>query len=352
MTIQEIKSSKLLLLECISGSKAYGLATEKSDTDLRGVFYMPKEGFYGLSYVPQVSNDTNDEVYYELGRFMELLLKNNPNILELLATPQQFIQYEHPLIKQLTPSLFLSRLCKNTFAGYAFSQIKKATGYNKKLVNPIDEERKSVLDFCTVIYNEQSLPLKKWLTIHQFDQDTCGLVNIPHVKDLYALYYDATNTLKYNDITTGDQANDVCLSTVPPNQTPLGYLSFNKDGYSIYCKKYREYQEWVDKRNEDRYALNQAHGKNYDAKNMMHTIRLLQMGKEILQEGRLNVYRTNREELLDIKSGKFSYDELLEKANQLMEEIEIAELNSPLPSHPDKMIAENLLIEIREALYS
>jgi hypothetical protein len=36
---------------------------------------LPKDQFYGLQYIPQVSNETNDEVYYELGRFVELLIK-------------------------------------------------------------------------------------------------------------------------------------------------------------------------------------------------------------------------------------------------------------------------------------
>lgn len=31
--------------------------------------------------------NTDDIVYYELGRFVELLLQNNPNMMELLATP-------------------------------------------------------------------------------------------------------------------------------------------------------------------------------------------------------------------------------------------------------------------------
>ena len=42
---------------------------------------MPKEKFFGLDYIPQIANETNAEVYCEIGRFVELLLKNNHNIL-------------------------------------------------------------------------------------------------------------------------------------------------------------------------------------------------------------------------------------------------------------------------------
>ena len=76
------------------------------------MYYLSKEKFFGLDYIPQISNETNDEVYYELGRFVELLLKNNPNILEILARPEDCILYKHPLMEQLRIADFLSKLCK------------------------------------------------------------------------------------------------------------------------------------------------------------------------------------------------------------------------------------------------
>lgn len=87
MTIEELKANKLILFEVVSGSCAFGLATENSNTDIRGIYYLPKDSFFGLNYIPQISNETNDIIYYEIGRFMELLQKNNPNILEILASP-------------------------------------------------------------------------------------------------------------------------------------------------------------------------------------------------------------------------------------------------------------------------
>ena len=50
MTINELKDRNLIILECISGSKAYGLDTPQSDTDIKGVFLQPKPDFYAVSY--------------------------------------------------------------------------------------------------------------------------------------------------------------------------------------------------------------------------------------------------------------------------------------------------------------
>ena len=159
MDIKELKQRGLIILQCISGSKAYGLETPSSDTDIKGVFIMPKYDYYGLNYIPQINNETNDIVYYELGRFMELLSVNNPNILELLNTPDSAILCKHHSLDEIKPELILSKLCKETFGKFALAQIKKAKGLKKKIVNPIEKERKSILSFCFVNYEQGAIPL-------------------------------------------------------------------------------------------------------------------------------------------------------------------------------------------------
>ncbi|WP_261381049.1 nucleotidyltransferase domain-containing protein [Mucilaginibacter pallidiroseus] len=129
---QLIATKKNILLDCISGSNAYNLNLPESDTDKKGVFFTSKKEFYGFGYQEQLNNDSNDEVYFEVRRFLELLLKNNPNILELLNTPKSHVLYRHPIMDLIKPADFLSKLCKDTFAGYAQTQVKKARGLNKK----------------------------------------------------------------------------------------------------------------------------------------------------------------------------------------------------------------------------
>jgi predicted nucleotidyltransferase len=150
MTIQEIKQNGLLLFEAISGSRAYGTNTEASDTDFRGVFILPAEDLFGLNYIDQVSDETNDSIYYELGRFLQLLQAQNPNIIELLNMPEENILFKHPVFEEILSNKkrFLSKACKNSFAGYAIAQIKKARGLNKKQ-NWEKEKitRKELLDF-------------------------------------------------------------------------------------------------------------------------------------------------------------------------------------------------------------
>lgn len=363
MEINFLTSHKLILFEAISGSRSFGLATENSDTDIRGVYYLPKEDFFGLNYIPQISNKTNDITYYEIGRLVELLQKNNPNILEILATPEDCILQKNPLMDLLKPEDFLSKLCKDTFAGYAISQIKKAKGLNKKILNPIDKERKSILDFCYVLQNQGSIPLKKWL--REFPsfggvsagrggllQEKCGLINIDNTKGMFALFYNESGDLNYKGIIQNEEANQVSVSSVPKEEKSLAFMFCNLDAYSTYCKDYREYWKWVSERNEDRYNVNQNHGQNYDSKNMMHTIRLLQSCEQIFKTNSLNIRVENRDELLDIKAGNWSYEAVMEKAETLIKSIEHYHSVSTLPEFPDLEKITKILVEIRENLYS
>jgi uncharacterized protein len=205
--IQEMKAQGLLLFECISGSRAYGTEMPGSDTDLKGVFILPEKAFYGLRDWPQLSSEKNDEVYFELRRFAELLSKSNPGVLEMLASPPDCIRHCHPLFQPFLEHRFLSKYCKNTFAGFAFAQIKKARGLNKKINQPQVQERLNPLDFCYVAIDNGSMPLASWLAEKGWQQDQCGLAAVPGMRDLFALYHDPEGTAGFSGIMKKENAN-------------------------------------------------------------------------------------------------------------------------------------------------
>jgi hypothetical protein len=350
MTLQELqKDSPSILLKCISGSQAYGLALPHSDTDIKGVFVLPKREFYGLTYTDQINNATNDEMYYEIWKFVDLLLKNNPNILELLNTPDDCILYRHPSMDLIRPEFFLSRLCNQTFGQYAYAQIKKARGLNKKILNPLDERRKTVLDFCYIIQGQGSVPATEWLSRMRYRQEECGLVSINHMRDVYALFAPSQALRQFRGIYSSEKADDVSLSSIPEGLAPAATLYFNKDGYAVYCKEYKQYWEWVEQRNEARYENTVEHGKNYDAKNMMHVFRLLNMAEEIARFKKVNVRRPEREWLLRIRAGEFTYEDLLAQADEKIQLVDELFKRSDLPEAPDSELCEELLVKIRSS---
>lgn len=115
-----------VILRCVIGSQAYGLAGDGSDVDRRGVYLPTAEAHWSLHGVPeQLENDATQEVYWELQKFLTLALKANPNVLECLYSP--IIETATPLGSELLAmrDAFLSRLVYQTFNGYVLSQFKK-----------------------------------------------------------------------------------------------------------------------------------------------------------------------------------------------------------------------------------
>lgn len=353
MTYEDLKDNKhLLLLDCISGSTAYNLNIKGSDVDKKGIFITPQKQLYGFDFQDQIANESNDEVYFEIRRFLELLTKNNPNILELLSTPDAFVLSRHPLMDLIRPEDFLSKLCLETFAGYAQTQMKKARSLNKKINKPLDAERRSVLDFCYVVHNNGSIPLKNWLQENKFAQEHCGLLKLDHFRDVYLVYHQRQLTEGWlRGIISSTEADDVQLSPIPKDLEHITVMNFNKDGYSIYCREYKEYREWEEKRNDLRYRNTLSHGKNYDAKNMMHTFRLLNMAEEIALYKKVIVHRDDRNFLLKIRNGEFEFDTMMQMVEKKMDRIKNAFTNSDLPEKPNEQLAEQLLVRIRELFY-
>lgn len=368
MTVQDLRDRGLILFEAVGGSIAYGTNTPASDIDIRGVFILPEDSVLGIGYIEQVANETNDILFYEVRRFLELVATNNPNILELLASPEDCIKFKHPLFDEIIKEKdkFITQKCKMSFGGYAVEQIKKARGLNKKIVNEMDKERKTPIDFCYVIDSTGygTMPLTKWLKDNNYKQEYCGLTKIPNIRDGFALFYsepfnsrngDLIHLYKFDGIIKSNLSNELSLSSIPKEKAekkPECILAFNKDGYSKYCKDYREYWEWVEKRNPERYKNVLEHGKNYDGKNLLHCHRLLDMAIEIGQEKGIIVRRPNREQLLAIRKGEYEYDALVSEAEGKIKIMDEAFAKSGLPEEVDMNFVDKLLIRIRREFYA
>ncbi len=85
---------------------------------------------------------------------------------------------------------------------------------------------------------------------------------------------------------------------------------------------------------------------SYDTKNGAHLIRLLRMGIEYLTEGRLHVKRQDATQLLEIKRGEWSLEQVQKEADRLFILAEEAYVRSSLPAEPPKDKVNSLCIEM------
>jgi len=347
-----------IILKVMVGSHAYGTNIEGSDVDIKGVYIQSPEDVLKRGYQEQV-NINKDETYYEIRRFVELCCTGNPTMLELLYSPEDCILFKDPVFDQLIEDRhkFLSKSCRYSFGGYAYAQIEKAEGLEKKMNwEKGRTERKSILDFCYVILPAGSTPLKTFLgyqrDMFSTNQMYYGVAKINNARDLYYIY-PSKGDLDYHGICNEEESsNELRLSSIPVSETLKGtVMSYNKDGYMEHCKDYKSYQDWLKNRNQQRYVDTEEHGQKIDGKNLLHCYRLLETGIEIAELETINVRRPNAEFLIEIRKGKHDLDKLLDEAKIKVDKLSDVFKSSKLPETVDRGYFMSLLVKIREEYY-
>ena len=397
--IKWLEDNNLIIFKVITGSQAYGTNTETSDTDIRGVYISPIEDLYTGNIVEDISDKKNDECYYELGKFISLLSVQNPSMLEILNSPKECILYKHDLFDLLlnNKDLFLTKHCSKTFGGYANTQIKKAKGLDKKLNWEGERiKRKDPMDFCYLLQENNTIPLKKYLIDNKLDSLFCGVSKVNHTQDIYSLYYDFISNNMFNitrdkfkrkwsifkvkfgnlvnlngfRIIKGkdvmgfggiglEKSNTIRCSSIPKDCSDfIGYISYNESAYSRHCKEYGSYLKWLSERNEQRYIDVKGHGQTLtgknnliDGKNLLHCVRLLRMAKEIGEDKGIIIKRPDYKYLLDIKKGNINLNDILKESSEIMDKLDKTFSNSKLPDDIDLKKVDSILYSIRNSFY-
>lgn len=83
----------------------------------------------------------------------------------------------------------------------------------------------------------------------------------------------------------------------------------------------------------------------YDVKNAAHLVRLLRMACEAFETNTLTVYRPDAADLIAIKTGQWSRDQVLDEANALFQRAASAHQNSSLVPAPDTAFIERMMVQ-------
>lgn len=346
-----------VLFSAIVGSQAYGTATPESDEDVRGLFAVPAGEYLSLAPPePQVADERSNVVYYSLRRALELLAAANPTLLELLWIPRDCLLRTSPEGETLLArrDLFLSKGCADTHIGYARAQIKRARGQNKWINNPQPVEPPKKEDFCYVILPPgearaegpaRPVPLASL----GWDLRHFHAARVEHAQELYRLY-------RYGEGARGVFRGEdhLACESIPKEDEEArfsGLLLYGRQAFERVLADHRNYWSWRANRNEARWRQQERGEIDYDAKNLMHTVRLLLAGRSILTEGRLTVrFEGETLDLLrSIRAGEKSYDEILDLAESLVADCERVVETADLPDAADPKATEELLRELTES---
>jgi predicted nucleotidyltransferase len=337
-----------LLVKHLAGSKSYGTNIETSDTDIRGIFCADEIYVRSpwLSCNEITINEEQDTKYYELTKFMTLVVEQNPNILESLWVDDQDILTTSEGYKHLRNNreLLLSSKCAFTFSGYAHSQLTRIKNHGKWINNPQQVEPPRQINYVSLIQNfTQDKVLK-------ITPDLLQHLNVDHRlisygNNIFGVYSAPTYTIydqnyRLNTLFAGDRS---ALGV------PLFIVKFNEDIYDQDKKDHTNYWTWKNNRNQVRSELEQKFG--YDTKHALHLIRLMTMCKEILTDHVVNVRRPDAKHLLEIREGKYTYDEIIELADKLESDVKSLYSTTTLRKSVCTTIAARVLIETQDIMW-
>ncbi len=122
----------------------------------------------------------------------------------------------------------------------------------------------------------------------------------------------------------------------------------SEKAYRAKKQEWDNYQGWLVNRNRARSELEAKFG--YDTKHAMHLVRLLRMCREILETGNVTVKRPDRDELLAIRAGAWTYEQLVAWADAQDALMDDLYARSPLPRAPDVKALDALSVKLVEKL--
>jgi predicted nucleotidyltransferase len=295
MTAEELKVyfEPHTVLRTITGSTSYGLDTATSDVDEKSVVILPKRDFFTLSQnFETITTNKPDHEYHDLKKFMSLANTQNPTILEILYTLPKFVTRSTRIGDELRKNadMFLSIGCFDSFGGYARQQLMRL---------------KNGLNRATVEDNIQHLT-----------------ETLDRILNTFGLHYPdyKSGTLLVNNVDIDNEGKVLIDMNINYNNLELKQLAGMTSELTNASKNFNKMGA-RNKRAEDKLE-----------KHAMHLIRLLKMAIEVLLTGKLNVFReSDREFLLSIRQGKFTWDEIFEMVTELEVQLREAKTRSVLP---------------------
>jgi uncharacterized protein len=360
MDRHQVEARAILLTKV--GSHSYGINSQGSDLDYKGIFIAPQAYYLGLKNIEQkdrgweedsnyfpLLNGVKDLVFYELRKYLKLAKDANPNILELLFESSEFYEYIHPVGQKLLDhrEAFLSKKIKYSYSGYAYAQIRKIKSHRKWLLNPpskkpvaedygltdssaLDKsEEKAFITFLWMLIKDRIEYLEEQQELYDLISDRIDVKGVINNNQLPPEFYPYLQNLT--------QASDRYMDILRRTQ------EYRKD-----LHYWKSYQAWLKNRNAQRSELEAKCG--YDSKHAAHCIRLVRMGNEILVTGKVNVDRRGIDaaELLDIRLGNVAYEVVLGEAERLFDQLDHSYETSKLPHKVEDEQINQLAIALVE----
>lgn len=331
------------------GSNAYGTNIASSDVDYKGIVIPPKEYFFGVNNkFEQAESKDPDMVIFDIRKFFNLAMNANPNVLEILfVDPEDKLlvtEFGQELINNRDK--FLSKKIRYTLAGYAHSQLKRIKTHKKWLLNPVlNPPTRKEFDLLEkpIIPKDQLEAAQSQISKKVEDWNLDFVDNLDEAQKIEL-------NIKINEILT-----EIRITKDDLWVHAAKYLGYN-DNFIYILQKEKEYESkkreheqyniWKNNRNPARAILEEKY--KIDTKHAAHLVRLYRICEEVLSIGKYLVKRPDREELIFIRNGGWSYEEIIDWADKQEKKVDELYKKSTLPNSPNRIELDNLCIDLIE----
>ncbi len=337
------------------GSQAYGLNNEMSDTDMKGICVPPREVEDNLfhrfeqaennaeiesqfGWLKNPKNPKFESTVYSLRKFMILAANVNPNIVELLWVDEADRFVVEPVAVKLLQNrdMFLSSKAKFTFSGYAFAQAAKIERHRKWIVQGELSEPKRENFGLPIVRARQLEEVFAFIKseVERWNLSKFGLEDMD-LNDLKETIWELLSNMSQVNVNWDNWPQAYEAGVIKKLEAQFDLKDevvelLNREAlYKKAINNYKSWLKWKEERNPARRELEVKSG--YDTKHASHLVRLMRMGYEILTEGKVVVKRPDREEILGIKNGAWSYERVMEFASDTQKKLDEAYLKTKLP---------------------
>ncbi len=347
------ESNYTLLYKTRVGSHAYGMNTPTSDEDFAGIFIPNLDFFFGLKALDQQIEQTveRDTTLYSLRKYANLAIANNPNVMELMFVDDSDIIHFDPVMQELRRirERFLSQKCAKTYVGYAQAQLHRIRSHQKWIAQEL-----AVMEILLPLAQDGEIS-REWVA-WRFGQNMVTRLETPKVGEQIIVHpywntggpHDGGGMDKYLE-----QLKDfgiVCPTEDDPQfwkEHHTKGLSYQKHLYDMAKKQRDQYVTWMAERNPVRHEMEVKFG--YDTKHGAHLVRLLRTGYEILTEGVCRVRRPDADELLAIRQGAWTYEQITTYADEMIAKVDgLTDEQMVVPKLPDYELINATIIRMTQ----
>ena len=311
-------------MKAVAGSHLFGLNSETSDKDFKGIYIPSTEeillgndsGTITQTTGNSISRNTKDDVdiqLFSIKKFMKMLSNGDTTALELIFTPQEMIIQESEEWKELreeSKKLISKQL--NALLGYMRHQVNRY-GVRGSRLNDLE----ATIDILSEL---EKLHHSKFKLKLAWDDIVEKVKPLTHVKII-----ELTNS-----------------SGLVPGIDILGKKFDYHVSFEVILKNLKT--QWKEYGQRAREAKK---NRGIDWKALSHSLRCCIQGIELFETGNITLPHSgeNRELLIKIKQGRIEFSEFQIILDDLLERIELAAKYSSLPEKFDDSEYDNIVLK-------